>query len=716
MQSDIVIIMAILPASDLVNAIILARFVISASTATELCSSSPILILCYFSEVITSTGSYKFKLYDELVNKFKEIVGDVRALESLRSELEIIKTGDEFSTEIDTIRKIIEPNVNLSFNGLAIPAILASDSFLGIFIRSVIVQWDCLRFEEVCSLFDQFQCFLRGSSWNNPITRDYNDLYRFVSILPSELEQEYQSSSRQSYLVGDIRKIEDSLHNKHDGMNRDIILPHTDGSGPTGVVKALHDLLHSDDVVEASMTSHQHAMLKLASMWKSTDNFTMALSAVEEALKTAHQRGDHTTVAHALFLLHGVFTDSHDLALIATAEDVLVRCLKRCAALNMQDLTAQAALLLAQLRSKQPFRWSALPEEVSMPSIGSLSTSSAGTASAAHWKLSEIWSQINFALLGEISLTNQILTSRRILEDSEFTQSASGAGSLLGPTPASQHAKKDNQQEVSSRLSPAHAQLVLQAGVLNADIWARAGMLSMAELSLRRVMRSFNSRIHSAEDVIPVYCKLLYIQTKQVWELYRQDVDATKVGQQKSSDLVLNALSSVLDLGKRMKNVFSQAHPVLLQTLETALVYVLYHRAAVKGELQAALRLAHRLVEATEGIAVAVGSVSSTPPRLTEDQLRARLLLCEAIAPFDFSKALQGLAALSAQCAATNCVVWQYQCLSSQGALLLKYGKQTGNHEQIKQGVAILTDVAKIARHNGYNAVLQYTAQVVSYL
>ena len=71
------------------------------------------------------------------------------------------------------------------------------------------------------------------------------------------------------------------------------------------------------------------------------------MTAVEEAMKSAHQRGDHASVARALLLLHHVVigmqtqTNSSEHAAAAnrhvqgvSPEEVLQRCLDRCSSLG----------------------------------------------------------------------------------------------------------------------------------------------------------------------------------------------------------------------------------------------------------------------------------------------------------------------------------------------------------------------------------------------
>ena len=123
--------------------------------------------------------------------------------------------------------------------------------------------------------------------------------------------------------------------------------------------------LHPQGSPHASSTNtstyihrHQHAMITLATMWTLSGNYSMALSAVEEAMNTAHQREDHHSVTKALLLMFHIFKGGHAEELLAGAEDILVRCLKRCKALQMHRQISEIALLLAECRSRGPLKLS----------------------------------------------------------------------------------------------------------------------------------------------------------------------------------------------------------------------------------------------------------------------------------------------------------------------------------------------------------------------
>ena len=94
-------------------------------------------------------------------------------------------------------------------------------------------------------------------------------------------------------------------------------------------------------------------------MWLQNGHPQLAMTAVEEAMKSAHQRGDHASVARALLLLHHVVigmqtqTNSSEYAAAAAGyrhvqgvspEEVLQRCLDRCSSLGNVSIVGTCLL------------------------------------------------------------------------------------------------------------------------------------------------------------------------------------------------------------------------------------------------------------------------------------------------------------------------------------------------------------------------------------
>jgi hypothetical protein len=461
-----------------------------------------------------------------------------------------------------------------------------------------------------------------------------------------------------------VYNAEEAVHWRYDHVVGELRSPQAESKGSKGsTARALQALQHSGEAVSAAVDRHQHALLQLADMWMRVGNVTMAMSAIEEALKTAHQQVDHTTVAHALLLLFEVFQGSHDPELMASAEDILMRCSVRCAALNLQHLTAQCALLLAALRSRQPLRSGNPYSE----SCAAEKTGGASPHAAAVWSASQLWTQTHFALLGEIGLSRQVVTARGITEDTEFTQSAPSANPMLSHLNANNAAKKENLQDVPMDVSRELMDLSVQACTLSASLWRRLGMLSMAEFACRRGLRMLSREVHSVECMVALCSQLVVLRVDLACSLRAAGAGA-----------VLSNLKSVLALGKEMKRLLRGSNELSIgaaQQLETALVHVLYHTAVESGDHAKALRLASRMAELSAPPPSPTRSVSfsatsnaphiesvESPRSMTEEHYRARLVVVEATSRFDTHAAQMMLVELGEHCRLSGNPLWAQQC------------------------------------------------------
>jgi hypothetical protein len=424
------------------------------------------------------------------------------------------------------------------------------------------------------------------------------------------------------------------------------------------MLRTMFDMMHCDEAARAAASKHQHAMLSLARMWLRADNCPMAFSAIEEALKTAHQLGDHATVAKSLFLLRAVFQASNDPVLVASAEDVLLRCVKRSAALDMQDLVAQSALLLAHLRSKQPFREgmvTAGDELVGSSGVSSPGDHASDPTETALWRVEEIWTQISFALLGEVALTRQVVTIAGISEDSEFTQSGP-AHNMSGPNAI----KKEKLQDAPLSVGPEFVKLSLQSALMACDLWVRLGMLQLGELACLRAIKLFGA-LAAVEDIVLVYVKLLRVQVR---------ILSFSLGSTLLAACDKDPYLPIKSLLKKIRTSLPGAStPLLLQEeLAAAELFVAAHSARAHGDWSRALRLAQRLADLSTPIATALTAANMAIAALrrsssasglavidpdhgdggcSETSMDAQMLLAEITVHFDVRVGLQMFEELS---------------------------------------------------------------------
>lgn len=734
---------AILSPSDLVHGVLIAHLVFSSRDKSNQLWN-PMMALCYFCEAIDSPKSRQYASFAQLSAWFDNVVRVENGLEDVWQSLLRIDTVDDFSLLIESMRNALLPNASINFNDLNGPSTITADSKLGIYLRSILVQWECLQFDDICDLFRKMQLFLADSRTDitsKPTsTGGMNTPYRLFQHKDTSTSQissdsEYtelkfdavslQNAACDSLLKGDVADAEKLLHSLFDQNSTDPLrcalrpLPDTkipdspEKSSETGIMRTLLQMLHSDETTRASATKHQHAMLSLARMWLHADNYPMALSAIEEALKTAHQRGDHAAVAQSLFLLHAVFQNSNDPSLVASVEDILLRCTKRSAALDLQSLTAQSALLLVQLRAKQPFRENNLiasensPAGSSAPSGAHASISNDNTNSnttgpteTSIWQVADLWSQMSFALLGEIALTRQVVSLAGITEDTEFTQSGP-TNAMMGPNAAA-NAKKENLQEVPLSVSPELVKLSLQASLISSDLYARLGMLQMSEFVCLRAVKQFAS-VASVEDMLAVYMKLLQVQVQLV-ALGPGAVPSSSSPSAPATSAATEIYTQLKRLSKQIRASLPSTLPFALsQQWESVDVLIAVRAAQASGDISKALRLAHRLVELT-----AAGPMEKETS-LSDAHLEARVLLAEIVAHFDLSASLQLLEEVAAGCKKNDNLAMHSLCMLRKAQFTLQYASH--DEEASRNAMLSMENTLSTARKSGLGLLEVYIAQ-----
>lgn len=447
---------------------------------------------------------------------------------------------------------------------------------------------------------------------------------------------------------GDTRSTESELHMQYDRCGHDITLnpsPGDETSVARNVAAALHAFLHSEKDARFAWLKHQYALLQLGRMWLGNGNAVMAMAAIEEALKTAHHLGDHEAVAHALLLLFEVVRNSEDPAVAASAEDILLRCSQRCAALHMQGLMGQCTLLLASLRARQRLQLNGalLADE----------SGANGDPTRAVWRAEQVWAQMHFALLGEIALSAQVVSRRGVTEDSEFTQTGTASLNPMQQQQQNIAARKENLQDLPLNVGEELAQLTAEYALNSADLWRRLEMPAMAEFALRRALADGRAVARAGDSAVGrLLTRLLEAQVDWV-----REGKGTRGSVHRSGEL----LEQVLGLGKEVKRALRDASErdlVLSRHLESALVGVLYELALEAEDHAKALRLAERLCGLTASPACTDAPASeesagesTTTASLSDAHFRARLRQVEATTRCSLPAALQLLAGLRTLCA-----------------------------------------------------------------
>jgi hypothetical protein len=426
----------------------------------------------------------------------------------------ILETVDNFITYMESLKTYFDNQI--LNNGLVGPNRISSSSALGIFVRKVSAKWNILMFQQQCHLFQRikeffqkseqltkYQCeqlsteelkhYFLGKDGTNMTgtnqTYEANNL-KFVKNYPKQSNLfHYVQTTTQLLQEKNFSDAEDMIHNYFDGIlnsNFHVMLFSPESSSLNNVSgnktqnpnnpepetnltsnnqiaspsllyhiqKNVRELTQQEILNNYSVLKHQHSMISLAVLWIHVKNFNLAQSAIEEALKTAHQRGDHPTVIKCLLLLFEIYqkttptlstnsnnNNSNSSSLISQStnpEELLKRCLEKSGNLSLQDIFNESILKFLQ------FKISSISNTAESSSIDYSSTStstSASTTPAPDWNLSQLQNLLSFGMYNEPSLTLKYYSTKNVphLED----VFASG-NPLQPPLPQQQQQNKNN--------------------------------------------------------------------------------------------------------------------------------------------------------------------------------------------------------------------------------------------------------------------------------
>lgn len=461
-------------------------------------ATAPLQILCFLGDRIQLQTVRHYFTADvfltDLLTSFNIESGENTAgashhsfVHKVHASLQNLQSIDDLVHFVDSVQTLFLNDVNSSPNEAIAPTRLCLDSSLGIYCRSFIAKWECLSFDFVCQLYESLNVFLGDST------------SKVVDITSVQMQQipNYDATAVHLFLKqaedaadsGDVHTAERLLHRYFDFNGNDPLLSvaskGTSGSSSLLALAALH---HANDP-QFTGTRHQQALLQLASMWSQNGHYPLAMAAVEEAMKTAHQRGDHGSVARALLLLYhvvsglqssnqpGEFVDGLSVTSIG-AEEVLRRCLDRCSSLGMNALASQATVLLARLLSSRSLSWlqSSYLSDWLSPNEDEMDGGQ-GTDSGTGSSVRRNWTLLLCTPLGEAKMCSLISKSR---EPQGHQPVAVAPAATI--------------KETSVSLSDSEFQSIqAQSDIVAADYWCRLGVPHLAELQCRRSLRASHS-------------------------------------------------------------------------------------------------------------------------------------------------------------------------------------------------------------------------------
>lgn len=494
--------------------------------------TSPLQILCFLGDRIQLQNVKHYlnanAFLSELLSTFEipeNPENDLRTpghffVDKVRDVLSDFKSVDDLVHFFDSIQNLFTNDVSISPNESVAPYRICPDSSLGIYCRCFFAKWECLSFGFVCQLYESLAAFTKGIY----CAFDYfaltmGQLSRRPIVHVGMGVQSYLQQADEAAQTGDVHAAERLLHRYFDFNGNDPLLSVASKGSSSTSQQALAALYHANDP-QFTGTRHQQALLQLASMWSCSGHYSLAMAAVEEAMKTAHQRGDHNSVARALLLLYHVVSglntseqgcSSSDSSAVSTirAEEVLRRCLHRCSTLGMNALASQAAALLSQLLSTRPLTWtqtSYLGDWLAHSDEDFDNGQSAESSNTSSNSVKNTWNLILCTQLGEAKLCNAISKN----DNMPGTQATA-------IVPAAAPVK-----DVSRSLSSSEFQSIqAQSDQITMDYWCRLGLPSFAELQCRRTLRAFHSSRSSQisdEMLLSLGCKLASLIAASVFE------------------------------------------------------------------------------------------------------------------------------------------------------------------------------------------------------
>jgi Anaphase-promoting complex subunit 5 len=459
---------------------------------------APLQILCFLGDRIQLQTVRHYFTADgfltDLLTSFGAVSGENEAgashlsfVHKVHSSLQNLQSIDDLVHFVDSVRTLFLNDVNSSPNEAIGPTRLCLDSSLGIYCRSFIAKWECLSFDFVCQLYESLNVFL-GDSTSKVEEISAVQLQHIPNHDVTAVHL-FLKQAEDAAVSGDVHTAERLLHRYFDFNGNDPLLSvaskGTSGSSSLLALAALH---HANDP-QFTGTRHQQALLQLASMWSQNGHYPLAMAAVEEAMKTAHQRGDHGSVARALLLLYHVVSglqssdqtkESVDGQFVTSigAEEVLRRCLDRCSSLGMNALASQATVLLARLLSSRSLSWlqSSYLSDWLSPNEDEMDGGQ-GTESGTGSSVKKNWTLLLCTPLGEAKMCSLISKSR----------------GPQGHQPAAV-APAATIKETSVSLSDSEFQSIqAQSDIVAASYWCRLGVPHLAELQCRRSLRASHS-------------------------------------------------------------------------------------------------------------------------------------------------------------------------------------------------------------------------------
>lgn len=444
--------------SDVSVAVLLELFVSCGREQNVEFSLNPVMpmqVLCFLQDIIHDTGCLIFKTEGDFIAHLEDYIGQDTDFVARLLKSTMCESADDLLSIVDNLSSATD----VSPNGAVSPTMISADSYLGVYLRSFMVAMENMAFESACNLFTDIQAY-KGIKTSTGIYSNIGSLSGTIEMLPaSAILQDAQDYVMRS----DFHRAEELVHDFFDLHQ------------PSAVIgDALAESNGSSSLISgpSGARRHQHAMINMASIAVQTGNFRQALTGVEEAMKIAHQRGDHASVAQALLILYYVIIGMESgqkgtrnlegNVFSVTPQSVLIRCLSQCVSIKMHQLSVQATMLFAKHLFDNGFL-------NIQNNTTDLSSFDADDPPVPH-NVSDLWLLLLAASSDDFAVLENMLKKFGI-----HATDASKVGSI---------------PYIEEPLAPSEKSLSkAQLAYTSAKMWMRLGFSGMAELQCRRLIR-----------------------------------------------------------------------------------------------------------------------------------------------------------------------------------------------------------------------------------
>ncbi len=406
---------------------------------------------------------------------------DAEVIDSICDYCREVKSIDHLIDFMDKLKNIFEIDSTVSSNNLYGPNKITVTSSLGIFVRRVSSYWECMPFESQCTVIRDFTRFCESKvvasrKENSHLKVNQLDYIRATddSMTDMTSETKYFIDETEAFLLdNNITAAEKCVHNFFDTLAQDPLAIRYRGQEIKSLDMLLQELRLIESGRSATLPKHQFAMMTLALTWISAGNFSMAQSAVEEALKSSHQRGDHPSVVKSLLLLFHIMENSSDFD-ASRGEELLRRCITKSGALGLNELVADAVLSFVKLKINQ---LSNIRTEETIVEQNIFDADS-----VVEWGFEEIWNLLTFGLHGETSLTVQYCLTKDPGSIDDVAAS-SGPGAMQQPG-----------KVITESFNPVDGRYVefnIRSSILYCDLWNRIQQYDIAVLYCNKAINLY---------------------------------------------------------------------------------------------------------------------------------------------------------------------------------------------------------------------------------